>query len=178
MYNKAIIIISSFLNHHIILCIYFGDKPIKFSLTGERRRLESNYNSAEGVFLTLTLTYFAKVAVDHLWYNLGTNFADSVSAIRSVPALLGITLLPGRSGLLNHLPLSSRLRLPSEAYFILTDSRPELSYSDSWSSTRARLAKREACVQHDKERLQDSVLNRHRRSHYKPASLHPVFISN
>jgi hypothetical protein len=46
-------------------------------------------------------------------------------------ALLGITLLPGRSGLLNHLPLDSRLRLLSEANFILTDSRLELSYSDS-----------------------------------------------
>jgi hypothetical protein len=53
--------------------------PVKFSLTGERWRLESNYNSAEGVFLTLTLAYFARVAVGHLWYNSGTNFAGSVS---------------------------------------------------------------------------------------------------
>jgi hypothetical protein len=36
-YNKVVIIISSFLNHHVIRCIYFRDKPIKFSLTGERR---------------------------------------------------------------------------------------------------------------------------------------------
>jgi hypothetical protein len=38
---------------------------VKFSLTGERRRLESNYNSTERVFLTLTLAYFARVAVGH-----------------------------------------------------------------------------------------------------------------
>jgi hypothetical protein len=88
MYNKAVIIISSFLNHHVIRCIYFGDKPVKFSLTGERRRLESNYNSVEGVFLTLTLAYFARVAVGHLWYNSGTNFAGSVSAstLRDYPS--------------------------------------------------------------------------------------------
>jgi hypothetical protein len=54
--------------------------PIKFSLTGERRRLELNYNLAEGVFLTLTLAYFARVAVGHLWYNSGTKLVDSVSA--------------------------------------------------------------------------------------------------
>jgi predicted CxxxxCH...CXXCH cytochrome family protein len=71
--------------------------------------------------------------------------------------------LQGQSGLLNHLPLDSRLQFPSEVYFILTDSRPELTYSDSWSSTWARPAKREACVQHEQERLQESVLNRHRR---------------
>jgi hypothetical protein len=33
------------------------------------------------------------------------------------------------------LPLDSRLRLPFEAYFILADFWPELSYSDSWSET-------------------------------------------
>jgi hypothetical protein len=123
-----------------------------------------------GVFLTLTLAYFARVGVVHLWYNL-----ETTSRVRSAPALSGITLLPGRSGLLNHLPLDSRLRLPSEAHFILAGAWPELSYSDSRSSTRARPAKREACIQHDKERLQESVLNRHRRSHCKPASLRPVF---
>jgi hypothetical protein len=32
-----------------------------------------------GVFLTLTLAYFARVAVGHIWYNSGTNFAGSVS---------------------------------------------------------------------------------------------------
>jgi hypothetical protein len=53
---------------------------VKFSLTGERRRLELNYNSAEGVFLTLTLAYIARVAVGHLWDNSGTNFMGSVSA--------------------------------------------------------------------------------------------------
>jgi hypothetical protein len=62
--------------------------PIKFSLTGERRRLESNYNSAKGVFLTLTLAYFARVAVGHLWYNSGTKFVGSVSAstLRDYPS--------------------------------------------------------------------------------------------
>jgi hypothetical protein len=73
-----------------------------------------------------------------------------------------------RSGLLNHLPLDSRLRLPSETHFILAGARPELSYSNSRSSTRARPAKREACVQYDKERLQESVLNRHRRDRSTP----------
>jgi hypothetical protein len=62
--------------------------PVKFSLTGERRRLESNYNSAEGVFLTLTLAYFARVVVSHLWYNSGTKFIGSVSAntLRDYPS--------------------------------------------------------------------------------------------
>jgi hypothetical protein len=102
----------------------------------------------------------------HLWDNLGTNFTGLVSA-----ALLGITLLPGRSGHLNHLPLDSRLWLPSEAHFILAEACSKLSYSDSQSSTRAQPAKREACVQHDKERLQESVLKRHRWSHCKPIAL-------
>jgi hypothetical protein len=62
--------------------------PIKFSLTDERRRLESNYNSTQGVFLTLTLAYFARVTVRHLWYNSGTNFMGSVSAstLRDYPS--------------------------------------------------------------------------------------------
>jgi hypothetical protein len=54
--------------------------PVKFSLISERRQLESNYNSAEGIFLTLTLAYIARVVVGHLWYNSGTNFVGSVSA--------------------------------------------------------------------------------------------------
>jgi hypothetical protein len=83
------------------------------------------------VFLTLTLAYFARVAVGHLWYNSGSN-----SRVRSALALSGITLLPGRSGLLNHLPLDSWLRLPSEANFIFTGARPELSYLASWSVSR------------------------------------------
>jgi hypothetical protein len=60
----------------------------KFSLTGERWQLKSNYTSAEGIFLTLTLAYFARVAVGQLWYNLGTNFAGSVSAstLRDYPS--------------------------------------------------------------------------------------------
>jgi hypothetical protein len=89
----------------------------------------------------------------------------------SALALSGITLLPGQLGLLNHLPLDSCLWLPSEVYFILAEARPELSYSDSWSSTRAQPAKKEACIQHDKERLQESVLKQHRQSHYKPIAL-------
>jgi hypothetical protein len=62
--------------------------PVKFSLTGERRRLKVNFNSAEEVFLTLTLTYFARVAMGHLWYNSGTNFVGSVSAstLRDYPS--------------------------------------------------------------------------------------------
>jgi hypothetical protein len=45
--------------------------------------------------------------------------------------------------------------------------------------TRVWPAKREACIQYDKERLQESVLKRHRRSHCKPTALQaprPVFI--
>jgi hypothetical protein len=62
--------------------------PVKFSLTGEKRRLESNYNSAEGVFLTLTRQTPLKVAVDHLWYNSGTNFTGSISTstLRDYPS--------------------------------------------------------------------------------------------
>jgi hypothetical protein len=69
--------------------------------------------------------------VGHLWYNSGTNFAGSLNA-----STLRGTLLPGRSGLLNHLPLDSRLRLPSEAHFILAGAWPELSYLASWSVSR------------------------------------------
>jgi hypothetical protein len=38
--------------------------------------------------LTLTLTYFARVVVGHLWYNSGTKFAGSVSAstLRDYPS--------------------------------------------------------------------------------------------
>jgi hypothetical protein len=50
------------------------------SLTGERQRLESNYNSTEGVFLTLTLSYLARVAIGYLWYNSETNFTGLISA--------------------------------------------------------------------------------------------------
>jgi hypothetical protein len=62
--------------------------PVKFSLTGERRCLQSNYNSAEGVFLTLTLKTLLKAAVDHFSYNSGTNFAGSISAstLRDYPS--------------------------------------------------------------------------------------------
>jgi hypothetical protein len=62
--------------------------PVKFSLTDERRRLESNYNSAEEVFLTLTRQTPLKAAVDHLWYNSGTNFVGSISAstLRDYPS--------------------------------------------------------------------------------------------
>jgi hypothetical protein len=52
----------------------------KFTLTGERWQLESNYISAEVIFLTLTLAYFARVAMGHLWYNSETNFVGSVNA--------------------------------------------------------------------------------------------------
>jgi hypothetical protein len=67
--------------------------------------------------------------------------------------------------------LDSRLRLPSEAHFILAGARPELSYSDSRSSTWVRPTKRKACVQHDKEMLQEPILKRHIRSYYKPTTL-------
>jgi hypothetical protein len=89
-----------------------------------------NYNSAEGVFLTLTLAYFARLAMGHLWYNSETNFTGSISA-----STLKDCHLLGQLGLLNHLPLDSRLQLPFETHFILADSRPELSYSGSWSET-------------------------------------------
>jgi hypothetical protein len=68
--------------------IYIGDNLIKFSLTGERRRLKSNYNSAEGVFLTFTHDFLHQGALGHIWYNSGTNFAGSVSAstLRDYPS--------------------------------------------------------------------------------------------
>jgi hypothetical protein len=62
---------------------------------------------------------------------------EPTSWVRSAPALSGITLLPGRSELLNHLPLDSSLQLPSKAHFILADSWPELNYSASWSVSRS-----------------------------------------
>jgi hypothetical protein len=145
--------------------------PVKFSLTGERRRLESNYNSAEGVFLTLTLAYFARVAMGHLWYNSGTKFVGSVSAstLRDYPSARTIRTL-------NHLPLDSRLRLPSKTYFILAGAQPELSYSASWSVSRPDQLRERHTFNMNRKRLQESVLNRHRRSHCTLASLRPVFI--
>jgi hypothetical protein len=123
--------------------IYVGDNPIKFSLTGERRWLESNYNSAEGVFLTLTHDFPCQGALGHLWDNSGTNFAGSVSAsiLRDYPSARMIrTFKSPALGLTPTAPFR---------HFILADSQTKLSYSDSRSSTRTRPAKREACVQHD-----------------------------
>jgi hypothetical protein len=118
--------------------------PIKFSLTGERWRLKSNYNSAKGVFLTLTLAYFARVAMGHLWYNSETKFTGLVSAntLRDYP--FARTIRTFKSPALGLTPTA-----PSEVNFILTGARLELSYSDLRSSTRAWPANREACVQHE-----------------------------
>jgi hypothetical protein len=140
---------------------------VKFSLTGERRRLESNYNSAEGVFLTLTLAYFARVAVGHLWYNLGTNFTGSVSAstLRDYPSARTIrTFKSPALGLMSMAPFWGALctcRLPAWVELLGFAVR----------DTRVWPAKKEACIQHEQERLQESVLNRHRWSHCKPTTL-------
>jgi hypothetical protein len=49
---------------------------------------KSNYNLAKGVFLTLTHDFPHRGALGHLWDNLGTNFAGSVSAstLRDYPS--------------------------------------------------------------------------------------------
>jgi hypothetical protein len=144
--------------------------PIKFSLTGEKRRLESNYNSAEGVFLTLTPQTSLKVVVDHLWYNSGTNFTSSISAntLRDYPPArtfrtfkspaLGVTpTAPFRGEL-----YTSRLPAWVELLGIVVDHQTgQLSVRHAFNMTRKGSKK---------------VLNRHRRSHCKPASLRPVFI--
>jgi hypothetical protein len=103
-----------------------------------------DYYPAGEIFLTLTQAYFAKVALGHLWYNSGTNFAGPISSstLRDYPSARTFRTF-------KHLPLDSCLRLPSEAHFILARSWPELSYLDSWSDTPVQPAKREACVQHD-----------------------------
>jgi hypothetical protein len=145
--------------------------PIKFSLTGERRWLKSNYNSAEGVFLTLTLAYFARVAMGHLWYNSGTKFMGLVSAstLRDYPSARTIRTFK-----------SPTLGLTPTAPFwdILYTCR-----SPTWVELLGFMVglqtwptKREAYVQHEQERLQELVLNRHRRSHCTLASLRLVFI--
>jgi hypothetical protein len=105
------------------------------------------------------------VALGHLWCNSGTNFVGPINASTLKNYLFARTFKTFK-----HLPLDSRLRLPSEAHFILAGSRPMLNYSDSQSNAPVQPAKREACVQHDQERLQVSVLNRHRQSHYKQNS--------
>jgi hypothetical protein len=167
-YEKTILTIAGIIRrsssyHHswtikLFSEIYVGDTPVKFSLTGERRRLESNYNSAEGVFLTLTHDFPHWGTLGHLWYNSGTNVTGSVSAstLRDYhstrmfrtfksPALGFTPMAPFWGALYTY-------RLP--AWFEL------LSFV---VGLQTRLTKREACIQHDKERLQESVLNRYRR---------------
>jgi hypothetical protein len=153
--------------------MYFRDKPVKFSLTGERRWLESNYNSAEGVFLTLTLAYFARVVVGHLWYKSGTNFVGSVSAstLRDYPSTR--TIRTFKSPALRLTPMAPfRGTLYTCWLLAWVELLGFVVSLQTWPT------KWEACVQHEQERLQESVLNRHRRRHCKPASLHPVFNSN
>jgi hypothetical protein len=126
-----------------------------------------------GVFLTLTLAYFARVAVGHLWYNSGTKFAGSISAstLRDYPSARTIrTFKSPALGLTPTAPFRGVLytyRLP--AWVELLGFAVGL---------QTRPTKRETCVQHEQERLQDSALKGHRRSHRKLASLRPVFNSN
>jgi len=111
--------------------------------------------------------------VGHLWNISGTKFAGSISAstLRDYPSARTIrTFKSPALGLTPTAPFRGALytyRLPAWGellgFVVGLQTRP---------------TKREACVQHEQERLQDPVLNRHRRSHCKPASLRPVFISN
>jgi hypothetical protein len=140
--------------------------------TGERRRLESNYNSAKGVFLTLTLSYFARVAVGHLWNDSGTNFTGSISA-----------------NTLRYYSSTRMIKTFKSPAFGLTPTAPFWGalytyWLPAWVELlgfmvglQTRPTKREACVQHEQKRLQEWVLKRHGRSHCKPASLCPVFSS-
>jgi hypothetical protein len=124
-----------------------------------------------GVFLTLILAYFARVAVGHLWYNSGTKFAGSVSTstLRDYPSARKIrTFKSPTLGLMTTAPFRGEL------YTYRSPAWVELLGFLVGLQTRS--TKREAYVQHEWERLQESVLNRHRRSHCTPASLHPVFI--
>jgi hypothetical protein len=68
--------------------------------------------------------------VGHLWYNSGTNFAGSVraSTLRDYPSARMIRTF--KSPALGLTPTA-----PFQGHFILVDSRPELSYSDSRSET-------------------------------------------
>jgi hypothetical protein len=132
--------------------------PVKFSLTGERRWLESNYNSVEGVFLTLTHDFPHQRVLGHLWDNSGTNFVGLVSTntLRDYPSTRMIrTFKSPALGLMPMAPFQGALytcRLPAWVEllrFVVRD-------------TQVWLAKREAYVQHDKERLQELVLKQHR----------------
>jgi hypothetical protein len=113
------------------------------------------------------MAYFVRVAVGHLWYNSGTNFAGSVSAdtLRDYPYVRTIRNFK-----------SPALGLKSTALFRDTLYTYQLS---AWvellrfavKDTRVWPAKREACVQYGKEMLQESALKRYRWSHCKPTAL-------
>jgi hypothetical protein len=144
--------------------------PVKFSLTSERQQLKSNYNSAEGVFLTLTLAYFARVAMGHLSYNLGTNFTRSVctSTLRNYPSAKTIrTFKSPALGLTPTAPFWGALYTYCCSAWV-----EQLGFV---VGLKTQPTKREVCVQHEQEKLQESVLMRHRRSHCKPISLCPIF---
>ena len=106
----------------------------------ERWRFESIPTQLGNLFLTQTEAHPAKVALGHLWYNLGlTCGSDQRRTLRDS------TNMPGRSGLepahgLMPLALCTYL-LPPVCTLPLIRARPELSYSASWSYHRIRPAK-------------------------------------
>jgi hypothetical protein len=105
--------------------------------------------------------------VSHLWYNSGTNFVGLVSActLRDYPSTRTIrTFKSSAPGLTPTAPFWGALYTYRLLVWV------EL-LGFTVRDTRVWPAKREACIQHDKERLQKSVFKRHRRSHCKPTAL-------
>jgi hypothetical protein len=112
-----------------------------------------DYNSAEGVFLTLTRQTPLKTVIDHLWYNSGTNFVGSISAITLRDTKSARTIRTFK-----HLPLGSRHWLPSNAHFILAGSWLELSYLASRLITRPDQLSDRHAFNMTKEMLQNRSL--------------------
>ena len=130
----------------IIITIKF---PLSYSMLSllsqvltirERRRFESIPTQPGNLFLTQTKAHPTKVALGHLWCNLGlTRGSNQRRTLRDS------TNLPGRSGPglaigLTPLDLHTSL-LPPVCALSLIGAWPELSYSASWSYHRIWLTK-------------------------------------
>jgi hypothetical protein len=114
-----------------------------------------------------------KGSMGHLWYNSGTNFGGLVSAnaLRDYPSAR--TIRTFKSPTLGLTPTT-----PFRGVLYTCRSLAWVELLSFVVGLQTRPTKREACVQREQERLQESVLNRHSESHCKLASLRLVFISN
>ena len=110
----------------------------KFLTIWERRRFKSISTSWK--FIPNTNPGLpAMIALGHLWYNLGTHFAGSISAAQS-------RILPIAKTIRTTLPFGSRLAprtylLPPVCALLQNEARPDLSYLASWLKRVIRPAK-------------------------------------